>query len=56
MYTTMSPCIDCAKLMINAGVSTVIYLEEYRDTAPLDLLSDLDIAVWNYNALVESQV
>lgn len=30
MYCTLSPCPACAKLILNAGISRVWYLEEYR--------------------------
>lgn len=39
LYVTLSPCIDCAKLLINAGVKKVFYLEKYRDTSGIDLLN-----------------
>lgn len=38
LYTTHSPCNDCAKLLINAGIKRVIYWEKYRDPAPVNLL------------------
>jgi len=31
MFITLSPCMQCAKLIIQAGISEVIYLEEYKD-------------------------
>jgi dCMP deaminase len=43
LYTTLSPCIDCAKLIINAGIELVIYSELYRDPAPIDLLHEVGI-------------
>ncbi len=30
VYSTMSPCLTCAKMIINAGIREVIYDEEYR--------------------------
>jgi dCMP deaminase len=30
IYVTLSPCLDCAKLILNAGISSVFYGEEYR--------------------------
>jgi len=33
LYVTHSPCLACAKLIINAGVHTVIYKEEYGKSA-----------------------
>lgn len=32
LYTTTSPCLTCAKRILNAGVSSVVYLNEYRKT------------------------
>ena len=45
MYVTMSPCKMCAKATINAGISEVIYLEQYRDTSGIQLLSSVGITV-----------
>jgi len=39
LYVTVSPCIECAKLIIQAGISKVYYREEYRDKKGLDLLA-----------------
>jgi dCMP deaminase len=38
MVSTDSPCLDCARLIINAGIREVFYMREYRDTKPLDEL------------------
>ena len=38
MYCTMSPCINCAKVIVNSGIKEVKYLEEYRDTSGIELL------------------
>lgn len=38
LYVTASPCIECAKLIIQAGIKRVIYGEQYRLTDGLDLL------------------
>ena len=37
LYCTLAPCLDCAKLIINAGVLEVFYLEMYRSDEGLDL-------------------
>lgn len=49
MYVTHSPCKDCCKIIINAGISTVVYDVEYRDTSGLDLLRSVGIEVLNIN-------
>ena len=38
VYLTMSPCFDCAKLIIQAGVRRVVYGEAYRNTTGIDFL------------------
>jgi dCMP deaminase len=38
MYCTDSPCMECAKLIINSGIRGLNYQREYRDRKPLDLL------------------
>ena len=48
MYCTYSPCIDCAKLMINAGIIRVVFWELYRDDTPLLLLEDAGVKVEAY--------
>ena len=40
MFTTLSPCKMCAKLIINAGIKSVYYAEEYRNIYPIDLLQE----------------
>jgi dCMP deaminase len=32
LYLTLSPCLDCAKLILQSEIQRVVYLEEYRDT------------------------
>lgn len=43
LYVTAAPCIECAKLIIQAGIKRVIYGEEYRLTDGLDLLKKAGI-------------
>ncbi len=38
LYVTTSPCIECSKLIIQAGIKRVVYFEQYRVTDGLDLL------------------
>ncbi len=39
MYITASPCIECAKLIIQAGVKRVVYSEKYRLDDGINLLN-----------------
>jgi len=45
MYVTLSPCRMCAKAIVNAGISEVVYGSEYRDTSGLDLLRSVGVVV-----------
>lgn len=43
LYLTHSPCFSCAGLILNAGISAVMYQEEYRDTAGAVRLNTLGV-------------
>jgi len=43
MYVTHSPCIMCAKAIINAGISEVVFETKYRNTGGIDLLESVGI-------------
>ncbi len=43
MYVTASPCIECAKLIIQAGIKRVVYSEKYRLEDGLNLLRRANI-------------
>lgn len=45
LYVTLSPCIDCAKLIIQAGITRLVYLDEYRDVSGIKLLNKVGIKV-----------
>ena len=45
LYVTASPCIECAKLIIQAGIRRVVYGEKYRLTDGIDLLKRAGIEV-----------
>ena len=45
LYVTASPCIECAKLIIQAGIKRVVYSEEYRLKDGIELLQRAGIEV-----------
>ncbi len=49
LYVTDAPCIECAKLIIQAGIKRVVYAKEYRLTDGIDLLRRADIEVIHIN-------
>lgn len=47
LYVTTSPCIECSKLIIQAGIKRVVYLDEYHNKTGLELLQRANIEVLN---------
>ena len=45
LYVTLSPCFDCSKIIIQAGIKRVCYCEEYRDATGIDFLLNNGIQV-----------
>jgi dCMP deaminase len=45
LYITDSPCMECAKLIIQAGISRVVYSNKYRITEGLNLLERAGVIV-----------
>lgn len=45
LYVTASPCMECAKLIIQAGIRRVVYRDEYRLTDGIDLLRRAGVEV-----------
>ena len=38
LYLTLSPCLDCSKLILQSGIKRVVYLNEYRNSQGIDFL------------------
>jgi len=47
MYITLSPCIECAKGIVQAGISRVVYNSDYRKSEGIDFLIKNNIEVEN---------
>ncbi|MBQ7710103.1 MAG: dCMP deaminase family protein [Bacteroidales bacterium] len=45
LYVTASPCAECAKLIIQAGIRRVVYRDAYRLTDGIDLLKRAGVDV-----------
>ena len=45
MYLTCSPCFECAKLIIQSGITRLVYKEDYRKEDGIDLLRLTDIII-----------
>lgn len=48
IYVTCQPCNNCAKMVINAGISRVIYEGDYPDDFSLELFRDSKMEVLRY--------
>jgi dCMP deaminase len=45
LYITLSPCKDCCKLILQAGIKRVVYIHEYKDTTGLEFLRKAGLEV-----------
>ena len=45
LYVTLSPCFDCAKLIIQAGIKRIVYSEVYRKTDSFKLFEQAGIEI-----------
>jgi dCMP deaminase len=51
-YTTLSPCVDCAGLLINAGINRVVFGEPYRNLLGTDRLKLAGVKVEWHGTIV----
>ena len=49
MFVTHAPCLDCAKLIYQSGISSVLYRDTYRDTSGITFLEKSGIIVEKLN-------
>jgi len=45
LYVTLSPCFDCAKIIIQAGIKRIVYSEVYRKTDSFKLFEEAGIEI-----------
>jgi dCMP deaminase len=45
LYVTLSPCLECAKIIIQCGITRVVYRHKYRITDGIDLLEKAGIQI-----------
>ena len=43
LYQTLSPCKDCSKLILQAGIKKVVFINNYKDTSGIDFLKSSGI-------------
>ena len=49
LYITLSPCIECAKLIKQAGISRVVYRDVYRDNSGINFLESRNVEVFHFS-------
>lgn len=45
LYITLSPCRDCSKLILQAGITRVVYARAYKDLSGVEFLKEAGIEV-----------
>lgn len=45
LYLTMSPCKDCSKLIHQAGIKRLVYMERYKDDSGLNFLTKAGVEI-----------
>lgn len=45
LYITLSPCQQCSKLIHQAGIKRVVYIEKYKDTSGVDFLEKAGVEI-----------
>jgi len=48
IYTTAFPCVMCAKILVNAGVSEIVYKDDYVDDLSKKVLDESGVTVRQY--------
>jgi dCMP deaminase len=49
LYLTISPCKDCSKLVHQAGIKRLVYLNKYSDTSGVDFLKQAGVEVVEFD-------
>jgi len=49
LYCTNTPCVVCVKMLINAGVTEIVFSGEYPDNLAKKMLNESEVKIRNYN-------
>lgn len=55
LYLTLSPCKDCSKLVLQAGIKKVVYSNSYKDTEGIDFLRSAGIEIIHIEDLEDGE-
>jgi dCMP deaminase len=53
LYLTMSPCQECSKLIHQAGIKRLVYMERYKNTEGIEFLEKAGVAVEQIEEITE---
>lgn len=48
LYVTLSPCLQCAAMLVQVGIKEVFYYETYRCTKGIEFLKENGIKIYQY--------
>ena len=52
LYLTNSPCKDCSKLVLQAGIQRVVYIHKYKDTSGIEFLQKAGLQLTQIEDLI----
>jgi len=55
LYLTLSPCKECSKLILQAGIKRVVYTNGYKDSSGIDFLKESDIEIEQLEKLTHGE-
>lgn len=55
LYLTLSPCKDCSKLILQAGIKRVVFMDKYKDTSGIDFLKNAGIELEHIEHIEDEQ-
>ena len=53
LYITLSPCKDCCKLILQAGIKRMVYVDAYKDRTAIDFLQNAGVEVVQRNPIYQ---
>jgi len=49
LYLTMSPCKECSKLVHQAGIKRLVFINKYKDTSGIDFLKEAGVDILEFD-------
>ncbi|MFA7272267.1 MAG: dCMP deaminase family protein [Crocinitomicaceae bacterium] len=55
LYLTLSPCKDCSKLILQAGIKRVVFANSYKDCSGIDFLKEANIEIEQIDTTIDGE-